>query len=158
MFVENGDVVKVHYTGKLEDGHIFDSSVGKEPLEFTIGMGMVIDGFENGIIGMKQGETKTVTIPPELAYGQRNEEYKISVDRNNLPPDIEPEIGLGLTLFSPDGQPINVTITQFDDLNITLDANPQLAGKTLIFDLELVGFLKGNLVWFLFCIFHNKQF
>ncbi|MFY8160875.1 MAG: FKBP-type peptidyl-prolyl cis-trans isomerase [Candidatus Kapaibacteriota bacterium] len=146
MFVENGDVVKVHYTGKLEDGHIFDSSVGKEPLEFTIGMGMVIDGFENGIIGMKQGETKTVTIPPELAYGQRNEEYKISVDRNNLPPDIEPEIGLGLTLFSPDGQPINVTITQFDDLNITLDANPPLAGKTLIFDLELVGFLKGNLV------------
>lgn len=146
MFVENGDVVKVHYTGKLEDGHIFDSSIGNEPLEFTVGMGMVIDGFENGVIGMKQGDTKTVSIPPELGYGFRNEEYQISVDRNNLPPDIQPEVGLGLTLFSPDGQPINVTITQFDDLTITLDANPPLAGKTLIFDLELVGFLKGNLV------------
>lgn len=146
MFVENGDVVKVHYTGRLENGHIFDSSEGREPLEFTIGGGMVIEGFENGLLGMKQGESKTVSIPPELGYGFRNEEYSITVSRNNLPPDIEPEVGLGLTLFSPDGQPINVTITEFDDINITLDANPPLAGKTLIFDLELVGFIKGNLV------------
>lgn len=146
MFVEIGDVVKVHYTGRLENGHIFDSSEGREPLEFTIGGGMVIEGFENGLLGMKQGELKTVSIPPELGYGFRNEEYSITVTRNNLPPDIEPEVGLGLTLFSPDGQPINVTITEFDDINITLDANPPLAGKTLIFDLELVGFIKGNLV------------
>ena len=146
MFVEIGDVVKVHYTGRLENGHIFDSSEGREPLEFTIGGGMVIEGFENGLLGMKQGELKTVSIPPELGYGFRNEEYSITVTRNNLPPDIEPEVGLGLTLFSPDWQPINVTITEFDDINITLDANPPLAGKTLIFDLELVGFIKGNLV------------
>ena len=118
----------------------------RSPLEFTIGGGMVIEGFENGLLGMKQGEIKTVSIPPELGYGFRNEEYKITVSRNNLPPDIDPEVGLGLTLFSPDGQPINVTITEFDDVNITLDANPPLAGKTLIFDLELVGFIKGNLV------------
>lgn len=145
MFVENGDVVKVHYTGKLENGHVFDSSDGREPLEFTIGGGMVIEGFENGLIGMRQGEKKSVSIPPELGYGFRDENYVISTSRSNLPADINPEIGLGLTLFSPDGEPINVTITNFDDENLTLDANPPLAGKTLIFDLHLIGFIKGNL-------------
>lgn len=146
MFVENGDIVKVHYTGKLEDGHIFDSSVDKDPLEFTMGMGMMIEGFEEGVMGMKQGDKKTITLPPELAYGHRNEDYKVTVEKANLPPDIEPELGLGLTLFSPDGQPINVTVIGYDDDTITLDANPPLAGKTLIFDLELIGFIKGNLV------------
>lgn len=146
MFVENGDVVKVHYTGKLEDGHIFDSSIDKDPLEFTMGMGMMIEGFEEGVMGMKQGDKKTITLPPELAYGYRNEEYKIKVEKTNLPPDIEPELGLGLTLFSPEGHPINVTVIGYDEDTITLDANPPLAGKTLIFDLELVGFIKGNLV------------
>jgi len=146
MFVENGDIVKVHYTGKLEDGHIFDSSIDKDPLEFTMGMGMMIEGFEEGVMGMKQGDKKSITLPPESAYGFRNEEYKVTVDKSNLPLDIEPELGLGLTLFSPEGQPINVTIIGYDDETITLDANPPLAGKTLIFDLELIGFIKGNLV------------
>ncbi len=133
-----GDTVKVHYTGRLEDGTEFDTSSGREPLEFTIGAQQVIQGFEDGVIGMEINETKTVTIPADMAYGPYHEELALDVPKEQFPPNIHPELGQQLQLTQPNGQPINVTITQITDEVVTLDANHPLAGKDLTFDIQLM--------------------
>ena len=135
---KSGDSVKIHYTGTLEDGTTFDSSEGRDPLEFTLGSGQVIVGFEEAVTGMKAGEKKNVTIVADKAYGQRNEEMVITAPRDQVPPEINPEVGQQLQMAGPDNQPIIVQITEVTDENIILDANPPLAGKDLIFDIELV--------------------
>jgi len=135
---KNGDNVKIHYTGKLEDGTVFDSSAGREPLEFTIGSGQVIPGFEEAVLGMRTGESKNVTIPSDKAYGERNEQLIIEVPREQVPPDINPELDQKLQMGGPNGELIVVTVVDLNDDAIVLDANPPLAGKNLIFDLELV--------------------
>ena len=133
-----GDTVKVHYTGRLEDGTEFDTSSGREPLEFTLGEKQVIQGFEDGVLGMEVNETKTVTIPADQAYGPYHEELALDVPKGQFPPNIQPELGLQLQLTQPNGQPINVTVTQITEEVVTLDANHPLAGKDLTFDIQLV--------------------
>ncbi|MFZ5776226.1 MAG: FKBP-type peptidyl-prolyl cis-trans isomerase [Thermodesulfobacteriota bacterium] len=135
---KTGDSVSIHYTGTLTDGTVFDSSAGREPLQFTIGSGMVIPGFDAAVNGMQVGETKKVTIPCAEAYGERNEELIIQVPRDQVPPEINPEIGQKLQMGGPNGQLVVVSVTEVTDQAVTLDANPPLAGKDLVFDLELV--------------------
>lgn len=135
---QNGDTVKVHYTGKLTDGIIFDSSIGSDPLEFCLGEGHVIAGFEQAIMGMSAGESKTVTIPSHEAYGEYYPELAMVVSRQQLPPDFDLEIGQELEISQPDGQIIPVVVTELSESNITLDANHPLAGQDLVFELELV--------------------
>src|SRR5688572_8730563 len=127
--VKNGDVVKVHYTGKLTTGEQFDSSAGREPLEFTVGGGQMIKGFDDAIPGMRVGEKKTINIPPDDAYGQINDEALIEFPKNNVPPDMPLEVGIQLELKDEDGQSFPVTITEIKDDVIVLDANHSLAGK-----------------------------
>ena len=135
---KNGDKVKVHYTGKFEDGEVFDSSLEREPLEFTIGKGQVISGFEQAVEGMSPGETKTTDIPPEKAYGPRHEEMVTEVEKNRFPADMDPQVGQRLQLRQVDGKTIRVTITNVSESMVTLDANHPLAGKNLTFDIKLV--------------------
>ncbi len=135
---KDGDTVKVHYTGKLEDGTIFDSSKDGEPIELTIGAGNMIPGFEKGVIGTERGGSKTVTVPPEEAYGSMNEELVARVKKENFPENISPVIGEQLQLKQQDGNIVNVTIKEIRGDTVTLDANHPLSGKTLIFDIELV--------------------
>lgn len=136
--VKNGDTVKVHYTGKLEDGSIFDSSQQRDPLEITLGEGKLIPGFEKAVVGLAVGDTTTATIESAEAYGERREDLELSIERNQLPEEIEPEVGMQLQLNQPNGQPVPVQITNIEDENITIDANHPLAGKDLTFDIELV--------------------
>ena len=136
--VKNGDVVKVHYTGKLTDGEQFDSSKGREPLEFIVGAGQMIKGFDNAMTGMSVGERKTINISPEDAYGEKNEEAIIEFPRENVPASMPLEVGMKLELRSENGQPIPVTIDDIREDIIVLDANHTLAGKELVFDIELV--------------------
>jgi peptidylprolyl isomerase len=138
MSAKKGDAVAVHYTGRLEDGSIFDSSVSKSPLSFTLGDGNMIKGFDSAVYGMVIGDKKTVTIPAAEAYGERRQDMMIEVPLTEVPPHIHPEIGLQLTLQGEGGQPMPVTVVDMDDEKITLDANHDLAGKDLIFDIELV--------------------
>lgn len=135
-----GDTVKVHYTGKLKDGTQFDSSEGREPLEFTIDEGKIIPGFEQAVIGMSPGEHKTVVIPEAQAYGPRREEAVQEAPKSALPPELEPQLqeGMQLQANNPQGQPMILTVTRVGDESITLDANHPLAGQDLIFELELV--------------------
>ena len=135
---QDGSKVKVHYTGKLDDGTVFDSSKDRDPFEFTIGTGSVIPGFEKGVVGMETGETKTITIPPDEAYGQTREELVADVKKSHFPPDINPEVGQQLQMQQPDGRPLNVVVTKIEGDDVTLDANHPLAGKTLTFVIELV--------------------
>ncbi len=135
---KSGDAVKVHYTGKLTDGTVFDSSEGREPLAVELGAGQVIPGFEKGLMGMAVGETKTITIDPEEAYGQKREDLVVDVDKSNFPENIKPAIGERLQVKQPDGSVINVQITQIEGDKVTLDANHPLAGQTLVFDVEMV--------------------
>jgi peptidylprolyl isomerase len=135
---KKGDSVKIHYTGKLTDGTVFDSSAGRDPLGFTIGGGQVIPGFEEAVIGMSLGACKNVTIPVEKAYGPRNEELIMPFPRNQVPPGLNPEVGQKLQLSGPDGEPVMVSVANITDEHIILDANPPLAGEELIFDIELV--------------------
>ena len=134
---KNGDTVRIHYTGTLNDGSVFDSSEGEEPLEFTLGSGQVIPGFEQAVEGMQPGEKKEVKIPSDEAYGAHNDEWVLVVDRENFPEHIEPEPGQQLEL-SQNGQSFTVTVTEVSDDSVTLDANHPLAGKDLTFALELV--------------------
>ena len=135
---KNGDAVKINYTGKLDDGTVFDSSEGRAPLDFTLGGGQVIPGFEEAVLGMAIGESKSVNIPADKAYGQRNEEMVIEAPRDQVPAEIKPEIGQTLQMGGPNGEVVMVVITELTDTHIKLDANPPLAGKDLNFDLELV--------------------
>jgi peptidylprolyl isomerase len=139
---KTGDTVKVHYTGKLADGTVFDSSVNREPLEFTIGDGKLIPGFDRAVNGMKVGEKTTVTIPAEEAYGPRYDQLVQIVNKTDLPPELNPEVGQHLEAVQQDGNVINVTVTNVDENSITIDANHPLAGKELIFELELVEIVK----------------
>ncbi|HEX6902909.1 MAG TPA: peptidylprolyl isomerase [Thermoanaerobaculia bacterium] len=134
---KNGDTVRIHYTGTLSDGSVFDSSQGEDPLEFTLGSGQVIPGFEQAVEGMQPGEKKEVKIPSGEAYGAHNDEWVLVVDRENFPEHIEPEPGQQLEL-SQNGQSFTVTVTEVSEDSVTLDANHPLAGKDLTFELELV--------------------
>jgi peptidylprolyl isomerase len=135
---ENGDTVSVHYTGTLDDGTQFDSSVGKEPLEFVLGAGNMITGFENAVRGMKVGESKTVTLPPEEAYGQPRDDLLIRFDLDELPEGPTPQVGQYLVLTMTNGQNVQKPVVEVTDSYIIVDANHELAGKTLTFEIELV--------------------
>lgn len=135
---KSNDKVKVHYTGTLNDGSVFDSSREAEPLEFTVGDGQLIKGFDEAVAGMAVGETKTVTIPAEEAYGEPNDEMVFQVERTQFAEDVTPEVGQRFQLDSPDGQQIVVCITEIEGEQITLDANHPLAGQDLTFELELM--------------------
>ncbi|MBK8522381.1 MAG: peptidylprolyl isomerase [Ferruginibacter sp.] len=136
--VKEGDVVKVHYTGKLVNGEQFDSSVGREPLEFTVGAGQMIKGFDDAMPGMNLGEKKTINIAPEDGYGPRSEEAIIEFPKENVPADMVLEPGMPLTLSNQAGQPVPVIVVEVKEDIIILDANHFLAGQELIFDIELV--------------------
>ena len=137
--VKANDTVKVHYTGKLADGQVFDSSVERgEPIEFTMGQGQLIPGFEKGLIDMKVNEKKTINIPKEEAYGEPREELVQEVEKSQLPEEIKPEVGMGLVSKSPDGQEMNLVVKDVKEDTIVVDGNHPLAGKDLVFDLEVV--------------------
>lgn len=135
---KDGDSVHVHYTGRLDDGTVFDSSRDREPLNFTVGSGEVIPGFDALVRGMEVGETRTTTIPAADAYGPELEELFIPVPRSQLPPGLEPTVGQPLRMSSPDGQSFRVVIERVDDDVVILNANHPLAGKDLTFEVELV--------------------
>ncbi len=135
---KKGDLVKVHYTGKLTSGDQFDSSAGGSPLEFTVGAGQMIPGFDEAIPGMNIGEKKTITISPEKGYGEKLEEAIIEFPKTNIPADMKLEPGTKLQLRNEAGQPIPVIVTEIKDDTVILDANHEFAGKELIFDIELV--------------------
>lgn len=136
--VKEGDVVKVHYTGKLTSGEQFDSSEGREPLEFTVGAGQMIKGFDLALPGMAIGEKKTINISAEDGYGERSEEAIIPFPKENVPEDLKLEPGMTLTLSNQQGQPVPVVVTEIKDDVVLLDANHFLAGQELVFDIELV--------------------
>jgi FKBP-type peptidyl-prolyl cis-trans isomerase 2 len=135
--VKAGDLVKVHYTGKLTNGEQFDSSVGREPLEFTVGAGQMIKGFD-AMPGMTIGQKKTVNIPAADAYGEKNDDAIIEFPKENVPADMKLEPGMQLTLSNQQGQPVPVVVVDVKDDVIILDANHFLAGKELVFDIELI--------------------
>ncbi len=141
---KKGDTAQVHYTGRLEDGQVFDSSEGGEPLEFEIGAGSVIQGFDEGVRGMSEGDKRRIEIEADDAYGQRIEALVQQIARTGLNLEREPEVGMQLGLQLPDGNEIPVTITEVTKDSITLDANHPLAGQKLIFDVELVNLKKGD--------------
>ena len=136
--VKDGDVVKVHYTGKLTNGEQFDSSMGREPLEFTVGAGQMIKGFDAAMPGMNLGEKKTINIAPEDAYGARSEEAIIEFPKTNVPADMKLEPGMPLTLSNQAGQPVPVIVVEVKEEIVVLDANHFLAGQELVFVIELV--------------------
>ncbi|MDB5202480.1 MAG: peptidylprolyl isomerase [Ferruginibacter sp.] len=136
--VKNGDVVRVHYTGKLMNGEEFDSSTGREPLEFTVGAGQMIKGFDAALPGMEVGDKKTINIPAEEGYGERSEDAIIEFPKENVPADMKLEPGMPLTLSNQEGQPVPVIVKEINDDIIILDANHFLAGQELVFDIELV--------------------
>ena len=140
---EKGDRVRVHYTGRLADGQVFDSSEGGEPLEFELGAGQVIQGFDEGIRQMSVGGKKTLIIEADQAYGQRNEALVQQVARASINLDAEPTPGMNLLMQLPDGNQIPITITEVTPEHITLDANHPLAGHQLTFEVEIVGLNKG---------------
>jgi len=139
MTAQKGSTVKVHYTGKLkDDGSQFDSSEGRDPLEFKLGEGMVIAGFEKAVIGKSAGDSATVEVPPEEGYGEPNDQLVFQVRKEQIPPNVELEKDIMLEIRTGDGQPAYVRITDFDEEMVTLDGNHPLAGKTLVFDINVV--------------------
>jgi peptidylprolyl isomerase len=137
MKAKQGDTVQVHYTGTLDDGRVFDSSEGRNPLEFTLGSGQVIKGFDAAVDGMSPGDSRRVTIPAHEAYGARRDDLVAVVDRDQFPDDLQPEVGQQLQV-SQDGQTYVVIVTDVNAENVTLDANHPLAGQDLTFELQLV--------------------
>ncbi|MEQ9694697.1 peptidylprolyl isomerase [Shimia sp. SDUM112013] len=135
---KSGDKVRIHYTGTLSDGSVFDSSEGRDPLEFTLGSGQVIPGFDAGVTGMSVGEKKTIEIPSDQAYGPSHPEAIQDVPREQIPAEIPLEVGLQLQMQAPTGQVVPVTVIEITEEAVTLDANHALAGKDLTFALELV--------------------
>jgi len=135
---KTGDTVKVHYTGKLKDGTIFDTSEGRDPIEFTLGEKQVIPGFEKAVEGMKVGQKTVAAIPMDEAYGPRQENLVVEVDENSFPQDINPEVGQMLTMQQPDGQKVNVRVAELAEGRVKLDANHPLAGEDLTFEIEVV--------------------
>ncbi len=135
----NGDTVKVHFTGKLENGEVFVKSEEDQPVDLTLGIGELIPGVERAIVGMGVGEKKTITVPPEEAYGPKREDLMVEIDKSKLPEHVTPTIGKSLRIPQSDGDDINVIISDMTENKVTLDANHPLAGSTLFFDLELVG-------------------
>jgi FKBP-type peptidyl-prolyl cis-trans isomerase 2 len=135
---KNGDVVVVHYTGRLEDGTVFDSSRGRDPIRFTIGDNHIIPGFEEAVVGMAPGESKTEHIPTERAYGPRREDMIIDIERSRLPEELEPKVGESLQIRSVDGRTAPAVIAEIGDESIKIDANHPLAGLDLVFEIELV--------------------
>jgi FKBP-type peptidyl-prolyl cis-trans isomerase 2 len=136
--VKEKDTVRVHYTGKLTSGEVFDSSLEREPLEFTLGKGMLIPGFENAVVDMKVNEKKTVNIPVADAYGEKSDELFQKVEKAQLPEEIKPEVGMGLVAQNPDGTERQLRVAEVNEDHIVVDANHPLAGQNLIFDLEVV--------------------
>ncbi len=135
---KSGDSVKIHYTGTLDDGQTFDSSRGREPLEFTLGAGQVIPGFDDAVTGMEIGETKKETISAEQAYGAHRDDMIIKVGKEQIPAGMNPEVGNRLAVQTRDGKQVPVEVTEVTDEGLTLDANHPLAGKDLTFEIELV--------------------
>ncbi len=135
---KSGDTVRIHYTGTLDDGTEFDSSAGRDPLEFALGSGQVIAGFDDAVDGMTVGEQKSVTIPPEQAYGERHEQLVQEVPKSALPEEIAPQVGMQLQSQSTEGQVMNLVVTEVSEESITVDANHPLAGQALTFAIELV--------------------
>ncbi|MCF8028657.1 MAG: peptidylprolyl isomerase [Desulfobacteraceae bacterium] len=134
---KSGDTVKIHYKGKFDDGSVFDSSEGRDPLEFEIGSGNIITGVEEAVVGMQPEETKEATIPPEKGYGEYRDDMVIEVEKTQFPEHIDPEPGQQLELQQPDGQKVTVTVTNVGEEKVTLDANHPLAGKDLNFEITL---------------------
>ena len=141
---KKGDKVKVHYHGKLTSGETFDSSAGREPLEFEVGSGSVIKGFDEGVNGMQVGEKKTINIPVEEAYGPRNAEMLIEFPKDRFPNDMKIEQGMQLMMSDSSGQNIPVIVTEIKENSVILDANHPLAGEELVFDIELVEIVGGS--------------
>ena len=137
--VKEGDNVSVHYTGTLDDGLVFDSSEGKEPLNFTVGAHQVIPGFENGVTGMGLGESKEISVSSDQAYGEYHEELVKVVPREAFPPDVTPSIGMIIEMELPTGEDMSVRIIEIEGDEVTLDANHLLAGETLNFKVRVVG-------------------
>jgi len=135
---QKGDTVAIHYTGRLDDGTVFDTSESREPLEFTLGEGQVIPGFESVVEGMELGEEKTAVIPSGEAYGPRRDELLLKVARERLPEGLDPDVGQHLEMKTSDGQVVPVVVAHADDKDLVLDANHPLAGADLIFDIALV--------------------
>ena len=135
---KNGDTVRVHYTGSFDDGTIFDSSVGSTPLEFTVGSGQVIPGFDVMVTGMSKGDRKTQRIPATEAYGERMDGLVFTVSKSQMPDHLVPEVGQMLSISHPSGETIPVTITGVSETELTLDANHELAGRDLTFEIELI--------------------
>lgn len=135
---KTGDSVRIHYTGKLEDGTQFDSSAGRDPLQFAVGNGDVIPGVDKAVEGMSVGENKEVTVEPQHAYGVRHEQLVQQVPKTALPDDIEPAVGMQLQSETPEGQAMQLIVTNVTDESITVDGNHPLAGRSLQFDIELV--------------------
>ena len=135
---KSGDKVRIHYTGTLDDGTEFDTSAGREPLEFALGGGQVIEGFDDAVDGMTVGESKSVRIPAEQAYGERHDQLVQEVPKTALPDEIEPAVGMQLQSRSPEGHVMNLVVTEVADETITVDGNHPLAGQALTFAIELV--------------------
>jgi len=135
---QTGDTVKVNYTGKLDDGTVFDTSVDREPLQFQIGQGQLIPDFEQAVVGMNAGESKSIQIPAENAYGPYHDEMVIEMPRSEIPEGLEPKVDQKLQVRRKEGGEFVVTVTAVTETSVTLDANHPLAGKDLIFDIELM--------------------
>ncbi len=140
--VKEGDTIVIRYTGSLEDGSVFDSTEGKNPLEFTVGEGDVVSGLEQGVIGMTAGETRTIIVPPEKAYGPHLKERVRDFDRKKIPEDFHPEVGHRLQMYRADGLPLVGTVMAVSETSLTMDYNHPLAGKTLIFETTLIAILE----------------
>ena len=138
---KQGDTVRIHYTGTLNDGTVFDSSQGRDPLEFTLGQGKVIPGFEQAVVGMDLGESRTANIPVAQAYGPRDEKLVMQVDRQQVPADVELEVDDQIQLRRRDGGMAVATVTAITEATVTMDGNHPLAGEDLTFDIELVEIL-----------------